>query len=906
MIPEMSGQPLEESAFVDVDVLPEQDQGYLAEILDEYLLSLEKGVPVSPAELFGRYPQYAPYLKKYLSGLNLFHKEAVTAGWNGPLQNSLVVIHSAGDRLGDFEILREIGRGGMGVVYEARQFSLQRRVALKVLPFSAGHDVSQIARFKNEAQAAAQIRHPNIVSVYAIGEVDGIHYYAMQLIEGQSITQMLSELRRSSHANRTESIVPERLTPRRIPHSNLVSDSQKRAWNDGPVSSSGARDHVRVVARLGVQAAHALHAAHEVGVLHRDIKPSNMLLDDCGKLWITDFGLARCRDHAGLTLTGDILGTMRYMSPEQALGNGSILDRRTDVYSLGVTLYELATLHHPSEHLTDAEFLAARPHLRHKPPRHWNPHIAADFETIVMKAISDSLSDRYRTAQELADDLTRYLEGKPILARPPSLLDRAGKWARRHRKMVYAGAALLLVAFCGQSYNTFLLSRENAAKESALKTAENYLHQTHSILERFGTRLVDQLAAIPGADGVRLQLLEDSLSFYQEFAVQAANEPELETDLALAYSKMGILTDKMGHKQEALAKHFAGLQIWKKKFSEEPSIQNLRQLILCQNNVGMLLLKLNRGEEAIHTLQQAEGAAQEFDAENVSDESLAAGYATTLNNLGLALRHSGDPHSATGKFHKAIQIQERLTEVGIEGSEQREDLLRRLAASYANLASLDFDSSIDEAIDVYQKAVAIQRRLVQNRPVNRLYQVDLASTYNNLGYALAQASDWTDAEISYSNAIQIQRNLVKASPGAASYRRDLAISLSNLGMVQTRCNRYLEAEASFQEALRLHQLLLDADCSDCRLLSNMGGVYNNLALLCDQQGRFEEAEAAFRQAIHLQRQAHDASPTAKLYVEMLQNHYANYAKCLQNQSKSQEADAILHESQSLLAEQVPS
>ena len=256
-------------------------------------------------------------------------------------------------------------------------------------------------------------------------------------------------------------------------------------------------DHIRVVARLGIQAAEALHAAHEYGIVHRDVKPSNLLLDDQGKLWVTDFGLARCRENQGLTQTGDVLGTMRYMSPEQALGRTALVDHRTDVYSLGVTLYELATLHHPADELSDAQLLFDRNRPGAKPLRHWNRHIPRDFQTIVLKCIAEFPHERYSTAHELADDLERFLEGQPILASPPSLMSRVSKWAKRRRGVVYAAAAVLLVAVGA------IVRESHAAGELRMRPRNGHSRRRRNACMRWATCWINraeyaqQLATIP-------------------------------------------------------------------------------------------------------------------------------------------------------------------------------------------------------------------------------------------------------------------------------------------------------------------------------------------------------------------------------------------------------------------------
>jgi serine/threonine protein kinase len=552
-----------------VDALPEAVQDRLARILDDYLVAMEVGSPISPEELLARHPEEAPHLRMYLSGLQLFHAAAAPKSLSGV---SLLSGKLAPEQtIGDFRLVREIGRGGMGVVFEAEQLSLRRQVALKILPFTAGCDTKQISRFKNEARAAAQIKHPNIVPVFAVGEENGVHYYAMQLVEGRSLTTVLAELQQTAAPN-----------------------------------SVDTGEHVRKVARLGIQVAEALDAAHDYGIIHRDVKPSNLLVDEQQKLWVTDFGLARCREQGGLTQTGDVLGTMRYMSPEQALGHGTLIDHRTDVYSLGVTLYELATLHHPAGDATDVQLLMDRRRYASKPLRHWNPHIPVDFQTIILKSIAEFPHERYATAQKFADDLNRFLEGRPILASPPSVVSRAGKWAQRHRGVMVAAAAMLVIALVGQFANTLLLVKQKGETEHALAIAEENLQQAHTVLKRFGTRYSEQLAAIPGAEGVRSQMLEDSLKFYEQLEAQTANDPALAINQAIAYNRMGTLSEKLGNTKVALAKHEAARKIWQARFNGEPSnAEYARNLALCDNNIGLLLVSFGREAEAVAALLRA-------------------------------------------------------------------------------------------------------------------------------------------------------------------------------------------------------------------------------------------------------------------------------------------------------------
>jgi WD40 repeat protein len=346
--------------------------------------------------------------------------------------------------LGDFRTVRIIGRGGMGVVYEAVQLSLNRRVALKALPAVSADDPWLLKRFQVEAQATACLHHPHIVPVFMVGYESRVHYFAMQLIKGRTLAEVIASYRQAGQdVDRTR----------------------------------GGQIPPRVVADLGRQAAEALHYAHRQGVIHRDVKPANLLVEDSGWLWVADFGLARVCGQLDSTASDAIRGTPRYMSPEQALGERTLIDHRTDVYSLGVTLYELLTLRPAYEGDDRLELLRQIARVEPRAPRRIDPSIPPDLETIVLKAMAKDPAERYETAGDLADDLGRFLTHRSILARPPGVLQRAVRWARLHKSAVAMAAVLMLAAATG-------LCAVAAWREAELRKHNRELRSTLAIVER--------------------------------------------------------------------------------------------------------------------------------------------------------------------------------------------------------------------------------------------------------------------------------------------------------------------------------------------------------------------------------------------------------------------------------------
>lgn len=556
--------------------------------LEEYLNEVSAGSPLSKDEFLRRHAVIADHLEQCLASLEFIQKarpglEAEGAGAAAGREEQVL---PASLVLGDYRILRQVGRGSMGVVYEAEQISLGRRVALKVLPYASALDPRQRQRFLIEAQAAAQLHHPHIVPVFAAGCEQGVHFYAMQFVDGRSLAELMTEMSLAADETQARTGGPDVEAGRRnfsngprggagLPSTvALVRDAdettpsaegQDRSASSGSGSiSSGAtsarqaRSHGQSVARLGIQAAEALEHAHTLGVVHRDIKPANLMVDSNGELWITDFGLARFQTDVSLTRSGDLVGTLRYMSPEQALARRGVVDQRTDVYALGLTLYELLTLRPAFDGRDHHELLRQISQDEPTPPRRINPAVPRDLETIVMKAIRKEPAGRYATAKELADDLRRFRDDQPIRARRPTTFERGKRWIRRHKSIVVTGVTVFLTALSVGASLVLLQARqiEAQARKTELQAQKTeavsqdrltYIKRSFPFIDVIIMNAMGQVSA-PAAPVGReevppdpaIEISQQALQLYEQAASIPPIDPESQKIVARATHRAGF------------------------------------------------------------------------------------------------------------------------------------------------------------------------------------------------------------------------------------------------------------------------------------------------------------------------------------------------------------------------------
>jgi serine/threonine protein kinase len=828
-----------------------QDDPRVTRALEEYLAALEAGRLPDRQDFLAGHADIAPALARCLEGLEFLHTAAPLvreSGEEDPAVSATSI--DAEGPLGDYRIVREVGRGGMGVVYEAVQISLGRRVALKVLPFAAAMDARQLQRFKNEAQAAACLHHSNIVPVFAVGSERGVHYYAMQYIDGQTLASLILELRKQVGQDTAPSAASAGATGALI--SELFSTCPPPAKYSGPgsqptepyspLSTPAAADTVatprpsavateqslrspeffRTVARLGVQAAEALEHAHQLGVVHRDIKPANLLLETCSplsphprplstwgrrenqappspwgkavggeglRLWITDFGLAWCQSQGGLTLTGDLIGTLRYMSPEQALAQRTVVDHRTDVYSLGATLYELLTLEPVFRGRDRQELLRQIAFEEPLPPRRNNRAVPAELETIVLKALEKRPAERYVSAQELADDLARFLRDEPIRAKRPTLWQQVKKWARRNRPLVWSlavsGSVLLILTVIGLVLSNVYISREKKDKERALdearqnfETAEANFLLAHQAVEEMWLEVATELGVLPHMHPFQRKVLQKALRFYQEFSQRKGNDATSRLLRAAAAYEVQAIEASLDLRQvpeQTCREAIAELEELANELPQEPRLQ--RTLGDAYLNLAGILGKAGRHLEAEKSQRQALALYQQLTGGHPDVPQYQSGLASIYQGLGSLLHRR--PHEAEQWYRDATTLYQKLV-AGWPGEARYQGgpvgchiSLGRLLADLG--LPQQAEQAFCKAIDLYEKE---QRALDQSS-----YRHLWAEAEYRLGGLLMASGQLPRAEKAFRHAIALGERLVLLFPDISSYRESLASYYGELARV---------------------------------------------------------------------------------------------------------------------------
>jgi serine/threonine protein kinase/tetratricopeptide (TPR) repeat protein len=802
--------------------IPEDDPR-VVRALEEYLAACERGERPVRAQFLTRHAAVAARLEECLDSLECLqsavrHFDGSGLEDTGPFLPLSAELQPP-DRLGDYRIVREIGRGGMGVVYEAEQVSLGRRVALKLLPFTAAMDPRQVQRFQVEVQAAAHLHHPHIVPIYAVGCESGVHYFAMQLISGRSLAAIIAGLRESKASN------PSLWYPGS--GAATIAMEASSSGKGGVAGRPGA--FFRGIARLGVQAAEALEHAHSLGVVHRDIKPANLLVDHREQLWIADFGLARLQGDSGLTVTGDLLGTLRYMSPEQALAQRGVVDHRTDLYSLGVTLYELMTLQ-PAFQGTDIQALVHQITSEDPtPPGRINPLVPRDLETIVLKAMAKEPVNRYATAQELADDLKRFLGDQPILACRPTPTERAVRWARRHRSVVVSGAVALVLALVCLSFSTVLIwnamartEQESHAKEAELKRARANLKLAHQVLDLYLNTAESWFPRDPGGDMQEGTLLKTALTYYEQIASQNGADPEVKAPTFAAYSRVGDIRAALGDGRGAEEAYRKAMAIMVELLDREPvNDSNRTRMAEVLEKFSNLLRRQTIYVPAEWSINESVRLRQQVLDRNPGDPGCRLALAHAQNQMASLKGDTGRIQEALAETQHALDLLLGIQQVGGTGGQAPLGVEWEMASVYNNLGKwLQLGGKLSEAEQVYRKGLGLLERIQAEAPrVVPATRESLASSQAMLGELLRATKRNEAAEAMFKRAIGGLEQLAADYPRIPRYKKQVAriyVALSTL---------YSEMDRSHESVDARHKAITH----DPRLLEGQHVHMNNLA-----------------------------------------------------------------------------
>ena len=736
---------------------------------------------------------------------------------------------SVGDRIGadpkfiadDYELFDELGVGGMGVVYRAFQHSLRRHVALKIIPTRLLRSGEQVARFYLEAEAAGGLDHPGIVPVQDVGESNGVHYYAMALVEGGSLAQYVG---------------------------------------------AGDRLPAERIAELIEQVSHAVQYAHDHAVIHRDIKPANIMLDKQGRPRLCDFGLAKVMDaDDGLTVTGQVMGTPSYMAPEQAQGKSHAITNRTDVYALGATMYALLSGKPP---FTADTLFGTLQMVQNATPAPLAESTPLDLRTICEKCLAKEPGARYQSAAALANDLRRYLDGYPISARPVAPWQRVARWVRRNpliATMVGAIATTLLLSTVVSTWFGVEASRQAANATRALQQSEeNAQRLSQAIEETFIFASEDLLAEEPGMQAARQTLLENAQRYYQELIATGQGS---EDKLASAAFMLGRVQASLGQFERASASFKQSLSLQARALAEQPSdAAMLTAIARTHTEYARMGKAIWHGQESnpnsavardalADWIEHARASAEHRAAAVASqpdDRELKRLHANALMNLGLAeyeqAKASGDrelEEQIEKLLHDAQAIRQKLL-AGDPASDADVALVQRDFAlglvALADFRSLEGEWSKEqapaEAVDLWRESLALRTQaadqLASLPSASRTQNIEwnLATCHQARGESHVALGEINEALAAYKQMYGVMARLLLRNPNVGRFRRGVADAqfwLAQLTYVAGNSDGGGEYFAQCQDTLIEGVTINPRSPSLTRLVDYTGSIASSLA-----------------------------------------------------------------------------
>jgi tetratricopeptide (TPR) repeat protein len=607
-----------------------------------------------------------------------------------------------------------------------------------------------------------------------------------------------------------------------------------------------------------------MHYAHERGVVHRDLKPANVLLAASGSVGdtaplaarlfpkITDFGLAKRldADAAGLTRSGAVLGTPAYMPPEQTSGPGQAAGPAMDVYALGAVLYETVTGRPPFQAATVLETLAQLRTLEPVPPRRLNPQVPRDLETIALKCLQKVPARRYASALGLADDLRRFLDGRPILARPVGAVERFARWCRRNPKPAGLAAALVVVVLLSLAGLWALWRHADGQRQAAVDSAAREQQhreraETSYRLARVALADVTELQKDPRfqegpLEDVKRRLQQAEAAFYQQFVTLQGDDPQFQAERATAFLRLGDLTHLLGSAQEAAAYYRQGIAIREALARDHPEDrENRRRLAIAYYNLGntsrTLLGQFDAAEAA---LDQAQALQEALIRDHPAEESYQLDLARTLQKVSSLQRDADRRQAAAAAIHRALDLYALLAKRYPDDP----DLLSEMGGLYNTLGGLHHsEGRLSEAEDAHQQAVALIERAARQHPDVPWYQTSLTAAYNRLATAYNDARRYPEAEAAARKALGVAERLARRHPAVVPYRASLASAHESLGMFSLTAGHFTEGQSAYRQALALYEPLVRDYPAVVTYAVSMAGCCCNLASLLRDSGRPEDA-----------------------------------------------------------------
>jgi tetratricopeptide (TPR) repeat protein/predicted Ser/Thr protein kinase len=800
-------------------------------LAEQFAREHRQGQQPSIDEYARRFPQFAREIRELFPALVVM-EELAPSGKTQPGGETLTST-APPEAFGDYRIVRELGRGGMGVVYEAMQQSLERRVALKILPFHALGDADRRERFEREAHAAARLDHSHIVPVYEVGEHDGYPFFSMKLIEGTTLADRLAA---------------------------------------GPLPP-------RQTAELLLPVCRAIEAAHQRGVLHRDLKPSNILLDADGQPQVTDFGLAKLFHVGGdVSETNAAAGTPSYMAPEQAQGVWRQIGVRTDVYGLGAILYHCLAARPPFQAATAAETMRQVAGEEPVALRQLNTSIDRDLETICLKCLAKEPAARYESALALADDLRCYLEGRPIKARPLSSVARSIRWCRQ--RPMHALALASLVVACVIAVVAWSVT------ESARREAEASHQRTRQVVDYYLTRISeDELLDQPGMQPLRRDLLDKAREHYQRFVAERRHDVAPREELADAHYRLGLVERLLGKLEAAQREFEAARRIQDELVSSAGGAEQQAALSKSLVALGELHMRRDEFDAAWDDFAQAEQLRHKLVAEHPGQREYGRLLANATMNLAQVAKARGEYDEARMRLQAAEALRRKLLaqspgsgEAALQGGDT--GLRRDLGKGLFNLGGLELDvadaalqageaqraAHLDQAETALRAALDIFRPLAEENRSDLGHQQRLAQCLGLLADALARQQD-AGAAAAYDEIVPELERLARENPAVPDYREALAQVCANHARLLIDSGDVALARQMFHEAEQHFELLARLQPRQPRHRESRGRLLMTLAELAGRAGDLAAARECLTTAAEVFTQLAGAAASAEKKAE---------------------------------------